>query len=107
MESNYGSTWAKWDLHIHSKYSRESICNLGIKNIFDSAINNKIEVVSITDHTNFDNLDETWDLWEDGHFEFPDYSTKPYKELINFIPGIELKADLGKKGKHLEKKIMQ
>jgi DNA repair protein SbcC/Rad50 len=100
MESNYGSSWAKWDLHIHSKYSLETVCTLGIKEIFDLAITNKIEVVSITDHTNFDSLDEIWDLWENGNFQFSDSSSKPYNELINFIPGIELKADLGKRGVH-------
>jgi energy-coupling factor transporter ATP-binding protein EcfA2 len=100
MDSNLGSSWSKWDLHIHSQYSLESICSLTIKAIFDFAIEKDIEVISVTDHTNFDGLDEIWELWETGKYKYPDSSEKLYKDIIQFIPGIELKAELGKRGVH-------
>lgn len=100
MDSNLGSSWSKWDLHIHSKYSLESVCAFDIKAIFDSAIEKNIEVISITDHTNFDGLDEIWNLWETGKYRYPDSLERPYNEIIQFIPGIELKAELGKRGVH-------
>lgn len=52
-----GSSWLKWDLHIHSKYSKESRARLGVKDIFDKAIEHGISVISITDRSNVDALE--------------------------------------------------
>jgi len=96
MNDFIGSEWSKWDLHIHSKYSLEHSSKLEVKNIFDRAIEKGIRVISVTEHTNFDSLDEIWNLWENDNFD----SSTPYKNIIDFIPGIELKADCGKRGVH-------
>lgn len=53
---NRGSEWRKWDLHLHSKYSRESRTKMEISDIFINAIKNNISMISITDHSNFDAL---------------------------------------------------
>ena len=53
-----GSQWRKWDLHLHSKYSKESRTKMEIKDIFKAAVENEISMISITDHSNFDALDE-------------------------------------------------
>jgi ABC-type lipoprotein export system ATPase subunit len=94
-----GSKWRKWDLHIHSKYSKESRAKLGIKEIFENAIKNEIEVISITDHSNVDGLDEIWSIWETEEVEF-DGQNRKIRDLINFLPGIELKGSCGKNGVH-------
>ncbi len=91
-----GSEWKKWDLHLHSKYSRETRTKMEIKDIFECAVNNNIKMISITDHSNFDSLDEIWDIYENGSC-----SLGLFKDLIDFLPGIELKTDKGKNGVHL------
>ncbi|MCI9076452.1 MAG: PHP domain-containing protein [Dorea sp.] len=93
---NRGSEWRKWDLHLHSKYSRESRTKMEISDIFINAIKNNISMISITDHSNFDALDEVWDVYENGTF-----SEGKFKDFIEFLPGIEVKTDKGKKGVHL------
>ena len=91
-----GSQWRKWDLHLHSKYSKESRTKMDIQEIFESAIKNEISMISITDHSNFDALDEIWDIYENGVVE-----SGKVKDLVDFLPGIELKTDKGKSGVHL------
>ena len=93
---NRGSQWRKWDLHLHSKYSKESRTKMEIKEIFESAIKNDISMISVTDHSNFDALDEIWDTYENGVCEKGNF-----KDFIEFLPGIELKTDKGKSGVHL------
>lgn len=110
-----GSEWRKWDLHIHSKYSKEASAKLEIKDIFTKAIDNNISVVSITDHSNVDGLDEVWETWEKEQ-----YNGKPIKEQIDFLPGVELRTERGKhsvhalavfpkyiKGKKVDKKYLE
>lgn len=93
---NRGSQWRKWDLHLHSKYSKESRTKMEIKDIFENAIKNEICMISITDHSNFDALDEIWDIYENGAVD-----AGRVKDLVEFLPGIELKTDKGKSGVHL------
>lgn len=91
-----GSEWRRWDLHIHSKHSQESAAKLSVADVFAAAVDSGVSVISITDHTNFDALDEVWDLWETGtHVD-----GTPYRGLVQFLPGIELKASEGAKGIH-------
>ena len=91
-----GSQWRKWDLHLHSKYSKESRTKMEIKDIFKAAVENEISMISITDHSNLDALDEIWETYENGVFE-----KGKFKDFVNFLPGIELKTDKGKSGVHL------
>lgn len=91
-----GSQWRKWDLHLHSKYSKESRTKMEIKDIFKAAVENEISMISITDHSNFDALDEIWEIYENGVFE-----KGKFKDFVNFLPGIEIKTDKGKSGVHL------
>ena len=91
-----GSTWRKWDLHIHSEHSQENSAKMKIKEIFQKAIDNDVAMISITDHSNFDGLDEIWNVWENHN-----YNDKPIKEQINFLPGIELRTNSGKKSVHV------
>ena len=91
-----GSKWRKWDLHIHSTYSCEPSAKLSIQEIFESAAANEIAVISITDHSNVDGLDEALDVWKNG----TDSTGKKFSEIISFFPGVELKATAGKYGVH-------
>lgn len=81
---------------MHSAYSKETRTKMSVKEIFDKLIENNISMFSITDHCNVDALDEIWDIYENQENE-----KGPYKDQINFIPGIELKSDKGKRGVHL------
>ena len=103
LEKNFfkGSEWRKWDLHIHSKYSRENNAKLEIKTIFENAIKNEIKMISITDHSNVDSLPEVIDAYENGSFIDETGNKKYYKEYLEYLPGIELKTDAGNKGIHL------
>lgn len=91
-----GSEWRKWDLHIHSIYSQESSAKLSPKDIFEAASVNDITVISITDHSNVDGLDEALDVWENGVTESGD----KFSDIVTFFPGVELKAEVGQKGVH-------
>ncbi|WP_062231934.1 TrlF family AAA-like ATPase [Fictibacillus sp. FJAT-27399] len=94
-----GSSWRKWDLHIHSKHSKETSAKLSVEDIFKKAIEKEISVIAITDHSNVEALDEAWKLYE-STFE-KDGKTYNYNDYINFIPGMELKTDKGNKPIHL------
>lgn len=98
-DSQVGSIWRKWDLHIHSTYSKESSAKLSVEDIFTKAIEKEISVVAITDHSNVEALDEAWKVY-DSTFE-KNGETYLYKDYINFIPGVELKTDKGNKPIHL------
>ncbi|MCI5114797.1 MAG: PHP domain-containing protein [Candidatus Electrothrix sp. AX1] len=91
-----GSEWRKWDLHIHSTYSQESRAKLSPQKIFEAASENNISVISITDHSNVDGLDEAWNVWSNG----TDSNGKKFSDIIIFFPGVELKANAGKRGVH-------
>jgi len=86
-------------MHVHSKYSKESRARLGVKDIFDKAIEHGISVISITDHSNVDALDEIWDVYEQELIK--DGEKCKYKDFIEFIPGIELKSNRGNKPIHM------
>ena len=90
-----GSEWRKWDLHVHSKFSKESSAKLEIIDIFKKAIDNNIDVISITDHSNVDGLDDIWNIWETES-----YNNKPIKDQIEFLPGIEIRTNSGKHSVH-------
>jgi predicted metal-dependent phosphoesterase TrpH len=49
-----GSEWRKWDLHIHSDTSDGKMT---CKQIVDKAIENGIDVIALTDHHTFKNID--------------------------------------------------
>lgn len=102
IRKNYfkGSEWRKWDLHIHSKYSKENNTKLEIKTIFENAIKNEIKMISITDHSNVDSLPEVIETYEKGSFIDETGTKKYYKEYLEYLPGIELKTNAGK-GTHL------
>ena len=93
---NRGSEWRRWNLHMHSEYSREARTKMKITEIFDCAVKNNISMISVTDHSNFDALDEIWDIYQNGMCEQGHYS-----DIVDFLPGIELKTDKGKKGVHI------
>jgi len=99
-DNRAGSIWRKWDLHIHSEYSLEERAKLKIRDIFLNAIDKGLEVISITDHTNVDGLDEIWDIWENGTINIGGEDIS-IKQKISFFPGIELKTDKGKRGVHV------
>lgn len=64
----------KIDLHVHSKYSNDG--EFGIKDIIEKCINNKIDIISITDHNNIRGIEEAISIC---------------KQLsIELIPGIEI-----------------
>lgn len=91
-----GSEWSKWDLHLHSKYSRENRTKMEIEDIFNLAVKKDIKMISITDHSNVDSLDDIWNVYETKSCD-----KGKYKDLINFLPGIELKTDKGQRGIHI------
>lgn len=93
---NRGSEWRLWNLHMHSTYSKEPRTKMSVKEIFDKLIEKNISMFSITDHSNVDALDDIWNIYETQGNE-----KGLYKDQINFIPGIEIKTDKGKKGVHL------
>ena len=78
--------------HIHSIHSCEPSAKLAVENIFEAASVNNIAVISITDHSNVNGLDEALDVWKNG----TDSTGKKFSESISFFPGVELKADAGK-----------
>lgn len=80
-----GSEWRKWDLHFHTPssydYQDKSVTD---QEIVDTLIQNDVKVVAITDH-------HTMDVTRIRHLQ----------ELgagnITFLPGIELRSELGGK----------
>ncbi|MDQ0660598.1 PHP domain-containing protein [Paenibacillus sp. W2I17] len=78
-----GSQWRKWDLHIHSTYSKESSAKLSIKKIFDEAISKGISVISVTDHSNVKSLDEIWEVYQSS-FTTNDGVELKYKDFYKF-----------------------
>lgn len=78
-----GSEWRKWDLHLHTPasydYKDKSITN---QQIIDSLITNEIALAVVTDHHIID---------VDNYFELVALS----QNKINFLPGVELRTDLG------------
>ena len=93
-----GSIWRKCDFHIHSKYSQEPNTLLSVGDIFNAAIKNEIEMIAISDHSNFDGLDEIWNVYN-SDFEIEGVKYK-YSDFVEFFPAVELKAVLGKRGVH-------
>lgn len=91
-----GSEWRKWNLHMHSEYSKESRTKMKIEEIFECAVKNEISMISITDHSNVDSLDEIWEVYTNGVC-----SKGKYSDLVDFLPGIELKTNKGKRGVHI------
>ncbi|MCP4181529.1 MAG: PHP domain-containing protein [bacterium] len=64
----------KFDLHIHSKYSADG--EYSIEEIIKKSINNKVDLISVTDHNCIKGTEEAINLCK--------------KSNIDFIPGIEL-----------------
>ena len=78
-----GSEWRKWDLHFHTPssfdYTNKSVTD---QNIIDSLLAQNIEVVAVTDH-HFIDTSRIKRLQEIA------------KQTILFLPGIELRSELG------------
>lgn len=81
---NRGSEWRKWDLHIHSDASDGKMT---CKQILDKAIENEIDVIALTDHHTFKNIDNIKVLSKDKD--------------ISVISGIEFRTEYGKKSVHI------
>lgn len=79
--------WRKVDLHIHSNASHD--CTATPKDIVDKVCSSNINLFSVTDHNNVDNVDEIKALVNEKReqgFE------------VQFLPGIEIRTDRGKDG---------
>jgi len=79
-----GSEWRKWDLHIHSDASDGKMT---CEQIINKAIENKIDVIALTDHHTFKNIDNIKSLSKDKD--------------ISVISGIEFRTEYGKKSVHI------
>jgi len=79
-----GSEWRKWDLHIHSDASDGK---MNCEQIINKAIENEIEVIALTDHHTFKNIDNIKALSKD--------------KGISVISGIEFRTEYGKKSVHI------
>ncbi len=79
-----GSEWRKWDLHIHSDASDGKMtCD----QIIEKAIERKLNVIALTDHHTFQNIDLIKSLSKDKD--------------ISVISGIEFRTEYGKKSVHI------
>lgn len=79
-----GSTWNKWDLHIHTNASDgKSSC----EEIVQAAVKNEIKCIAITDHHTFENIDVMKKLGK--------------AQGISVISGIEFRTEYGQKSVHL------
>ncbi len=85
-----GSSWRKWDLHVHSHASPDS--NMAPSDIVDRMIEQNVSVFSVTDHFSTRNVDEFHSIVEGKQKEGID---------IHFLPGLELRTDKGDKSVHL------
>lgn len=83
-----GSIWRKWDLHFHTPssydYQNKSVTN---KQIVDTLLAAQVEVVAVTDHHVID-VERLAEL------------RKLAADKILFLPGIELRSELGKEPVH-------
>jgi ABC-type dipeptide/oligopeptide/nickel transport system ATPase component len=79
-----GSEWRKWDLHIHSDASDGKI---NCEQIINKAIEKGIDVIALTDHHTFKNIDNIKALSKD--------------KAISVISGIEFRTEYGKKSVHI------
>jgi Predicted metal-dependent phosphoesterases (PHP family) len=88
IHSPLGSLWNRWDLHFHTPssfdYDNKSVSN---QQIVDCLANATVRVVAITDHHTMDvrRIRELQGL---------------AKDIITFLPGIELRDDHGGKPIH-------
>lgn len=92
-----GSEWRKWNLHMHSKYSLEARTKMEVADIFEYAIKKQVSMISITDHSNVDALDEIWNIYTSGVAS----DGRKYGDYVEFLPGIELKTNKGARGVHI------
>jgi len=88
MQENWkykrGSEWRKWDLHIHSDASDGKMtCD----QIVTKAIENKIDVIALTDHHTFKNIDKIKGVGVNKN--------------ISIISGIEFRTEYGNKSVHI------
>lgn len=79
--------WRKADLHIHSDASHD--CNSAPLDIVNKIISENINLFSITDHNNVDNIDTFRQIVD---------QKKAEGHEIEFLPGIEVRTDRGKDG---------
>lgn len=89
IEYSRGSSWRRWDLHIHTpaSYDWDKSCNASAKDIVDEAIKEKLSVIAITDHHTIKGIDNVIEEVKG-------------KELM-VLPGVELRTDKGNKGIHI------
>lgn len=82
MNSLHGSTWRKWDLHLHTPssydYKDKSVTNQQIIEVLE---NNEIAVAAVTDHHIID-VDRIEELQRLGN-----------SKNILILPGIEILSD--------------
>ena len=96
---NYGSTWNKWDLHIHTKGTNkndqfisqtfEAFCNV----MFKKALEKHIVVIGITDYFSIENYKKVDDFIKNtlptsSHFNDDE---KQEIQQITLIPNVELR----------------
>ena len=83
-----GSTWRKWDLHVHTpaSYDWDKKCNALAKDIVDKAIAENLSVIAITDHHTVKGIDEI---------------VKETRGDLVVLPGVELRTDKGNRGIHI------
>lgn len=79
-----GSEWRKWDLHIHSDASDGKMT---CEQIVTKAIENKIDVIALTDHHTFKNIDRIKSVAKNKN--------------ISIISGIEFRTEYGNKSVHI------
>ena len=79
-----GSEWRKWDLHIHSDASDGKMT---CEQIVEKAIENEMDVIALTDHHTFRNIDTI--------------KTISKSKNISVISGIEFRTEYGKKSVHI------
>lgn len=84
MNNTSGSTWHKWDLHLHSTAS-DGKCTP--QELVDLAKKNGISVIALTDHHTVNNLNETKQLGSENG--------------ITVISGIEFRTEYGQKSVHM------
>lgn len=99
MNGNYGSSWNKWDLHIHTKGTNKNdqfksktfdeFCNT----MFKKALEKQIVVIGITDYFSIENYKKVDDFVKNilpNSSNFNDNEKEQIKQIV-LIPNVELR----------------
>lgn len=84
MMNKIGSTWSKWDLHIHSDASDGQ---LNCQEIVDEAVKAGLSCIALTDHHTVKNIDDIRELAK--------------AKGLYAIAGVEFRTEYGKKSVHM------